>query len=172
MLEKNIRINSWCGDENNPLEYSIRASKLSAAKIILLHLSSQQRPLVLRSRFDLLHTFLAFVTCEDYSTLLCIQCWRLMLQLRPYLLLNLEFQQGSKKLRPLDIAVFRGQPEIVEILLDSGANKDATDACGNNALAYAATGLSRRTVRLLLDKDVDRRQVNSQGLTARDFVKK
>jgi len=95
-----------------------------------------------------------------------------MLQLRPYLLLNLEFQQGSKKLRPLDIAVFRGQPEIVEILLDSGANKDATDACGNNALAYAATGLSRRTVRLLLDKDVDRRQVNSQGLTARDFVKK
>ncbi|KAK3941038.1 Inversin [Diplogelasinospora grovesii] len=63
---------------------------------------------------------------------------------------NVSFATPSSRTTPLLVAVKSGRPELVRILLDSGAKASARDALGRSALFYASRDGSTELVALLL----------------------
>jgi len=56
------------------------------------------------------------------------------------------------KLKPLHVAAWRGHGEVVELLVDKGANLDAQDKLGWTALQRAADNGHGEVVKLLVEK--------------------
>lgn len=71
---------------------------------------------------------------------------------------------------PLSDAAFRGNLEIVKLLLDRGANVNATNRDGNTALISAAFMCRTEVVRLLLDKGASTSHKNSRGETVIEIL--
>jgi ankyrin repeat protein len=63
--------------------------------------------------------------------------------------------QNEQGLTPLHLAARRGHSEVVELLLDRGAELEQTDDRGFTALLYAASSRSLDLVRLLVDRGAD-----------------
>ncbi|CAG8222257.1 unnamed protein product [Penicillium nalgiovense] len=67
---------------------------------------------------------------------------------------------------PLHCAVYRGNEEMVELLLNSNANINATCKDGKTVLHMAAEQGHRKLIRFLLHRRVKSRKANQQGETA------
>lgn len=68
------------------------------------------------------------------------------------------------QLRPLHYAARNGNPEIIKLLLDSGAHVNAEDSEGWTALHHASYHGHRGCVELLLDRGADINCRTKQGL--------
>jgi ankyrin repeat protein len=68
------------------------------------------------------------------------------------------------------VAAARGYSEVVEVLLDSGAAIDRTDASGRTALMHAVQSGRREAVRALLDRGADANIPSDDGETALDIA--
>ncbi|KAL8728852.1 MAG: hypothetical protein Q9181_005196, partial [Wetmoreana brouardii] len=66
-----------------------------------------------------------------------------------------DIQYGFNRVTPLHLAVSSGQPDTVRLLLEYGADKEATTPSGETALFLAARNADRDTVKLLLDFGAD-----------------
>lgn len=71
---------------------------------------------------------------------------------------------------PLSDAAFRGNLEIVKLLLDRGANVNATNRDGNTPLIGAAFMCRTEVVRLLLDKDASTSHRNNRRETVIEIM--
>lgn len=67
---------------------------------------------------------------------------------------------------PLHYASLGSRPDIVDTLLDNGADPNATDSCGNTPLHYACSTLSLESVVPLLKKNAHAYAPNRWGDTA------
>jgi hypothetical protein len=72
---------------------------------------------------------------------------------------------------PIHYAAIRGDLEIMNSLINAGANIDALSPNESTPLMYAARYGHIRVVKLLLDKGADLSAVNNQDLTPIDFAK-
>ncbi len=72
---------------------------------------------------------------------------------------------------PIHYAVIRGDLEIVNSLINAGAEVDALSPNESTPLMYASRYGHIRVVKLLLDKGADLSAVNSQDLTPIDFAR-
>lgn len=71
---------------------------------------------------------------------------------------------------PLSDAAFRGNLEIVKLLIDRRANVNATNRDGNTALISAAFMCRTEVVRLLLDKGAETSPRNNRGQTVIEIL--
>jgi YVTN family beta-propeller protein len=71
---------------------------------------------------------------------------------------------------PLSDAAFRGNLEIVKLLLDRGANMNATNRDGNTPLITATFMCHAEVVRLLLDKGASTSHKNGRGETVIEIL--
>jgi ankyrin repeat protein len=67
---------------------------------------------------------------------------------------------------PLLCAAYRGNEEMIELLLDHGANINAQTESGDTALHLAAIKGRRKTIKVLLARGIDTRIVNKAGASA------
>ena len=74
--------------------------------------------------------------------------------------------EGGKRLTPLMFAARMGHPIVVKLLLERGAEVDATDNDGNSILAHAAARGNESVVRILLDNGARTQCTNNKGCTA------
>jgi ankyrin repeat protein len=74
----------------------------------------------------------------------------------------------------LHLAADKGNPELIRLLLDHGAEVNGQDGEGHTPLILAAASerLHPEVVRLLLDKGADLRVQGQDGLTAQDWARK
>ena len=72
---------------------------------------------------------------------------------------------------PLFQAAFDGHFVIAWLLIDAGANANATDRLGHNALREAIVGKRKHLVRLLLKSGSDPTQVNDEGKSMADIAR-
>ena len=72
---------------------------------------------------------------------------------------------GVKHCTPLHMAARRGNVEIAEALIDSGANIEARDSLGDTPLRRAVNCNKHAVAALLLSKGADRHSSGSKGLT-------
>jgi len=72
---------------------------------------------------------------------------------------------------PIHYAAIRGDLEIMNSLINAGANIEALSPNESTPLMYAARYGHIRVVKLLLDKGADLSAVNNQDLTPIDFAK-
>ena len=79
-------------------------------------------------------------------------------------------RQPSTGSTPLSDAAFRGNLEIVKLLLDRGANVNATNRDGNTPLIASAFMCRTEVVRLLLEKGASVDHKNTRGEAAIDVV--
>jgi ankyrin repeat protein len=95
-------------------------------------------------------------------------------QIRDLLSKGLSDYDGRDPLRepPLSIAAGLGKLEIVKLLLEKGANVNATDLLGQTPLMIAAKEGHLEIVKLLLAKGAAPNAKNSEGKTALDFATK
>lgn len=63
-----------------------------------------------------------------------------------------------------------GKQEIAKVLIDAGANLEATNSDGSTALHSAAFFCEVEIVQMLIDADVDKTLRNNFGATARESV--
>lgn len=70
---------------------------------------------------------------------------------------------------PILIASCFGYPEIVELLLDAGANVNAHDARGWSALMWATNNNHKSIAKILIDSGADKGAITKNGRTASDF---
>jgi len=70
------------------------------------------------------------------------------------------------KLKPLHVAAWRGHGEVVELLVDKGANLDAQDKLGWTALQRAADNGHGEVVKLLVEKGANLEAQDTYGRTA------
>ena len=78
---------------------------------------------------------------------------------------------------PITLAAEKDRVEILRMILDSGAGRDATNAKGRAALSFAAAPSTKRptalaTFQRLLEFDADLSQQGDAGLTAKDRAAK
>jgi ankyrin repeat protein len=73
---------------------------------------------------------------------------------------------------PLLIAAAQGDAATVRRLLEQGADVNATDAQGRNALMLAAQRGDAALVRLLLDAGADAQRTDPAGLSAADHARR
>ena len=71
---------------------------------------------------------------------------------------------------PLHAAVARGHDDLVEFLLDHGANANVQNEDGNTPLHLASIGGHSGMVSVLLSRDADPTIRNSDGKTPRDLA--
>ena len=72
---------------------------------------------------------------------------------------------------PLIVAAFHGNEEVVRLLVEAGANKDAkTLDLGATALIMAAENNNEAVVQLLLDAGADKDVKDNDGKTALDVA--
>ncbi|TWU46438.1 ankyrin repeat domain-containing protein [Rubripirellula reticaptiva] len=74
------------------------------------------------------------------------------------------------KKTPLFQAAYDGRFEIAWLLIDAGADANATDDVGNNALREAILGENSRLVRLLLKSGADPNHRNDEGQSMIDIA--
>ena len=79
-------------------------------------------------------------------------------------------QRPSSGSLPLSDAAFRGNLDIVRLLVSRGADVNATNRDGNTPLLVAAFLCRTETVRCLLEKDASPTRKNRRGETAIDVV--
>jgi ankyrin repeat protein len=72
-------------------------------------------------------------------------------------------QDNALGVTPLHCAVYQGNDEMVEFLLENGANGDATTANGQTALHIAAQKGHRKCMKLLFAQHVDLHIVDNSG---------
>lgn len=73
---------------------------------------------------------------------------------------------------PLFLAAYEGRVEIVQALIASGADVNAVDRFGNNALREAISAGHHDIVRLLLEAGAKPNQVNQDGESMADLASK
>jgi len=88
-----------------------------------------------------------------------------------YLLENRKATVNKDGWSPIHYAAIRGDLEIMNSLINVGANIDALSPNESTPLMYAARYGHIRVVKLLLDKGADLSAVNKQDLTPIDFAK-
>lgn len=76
---------------------------------------------------------------------------------------SIDANDNSYKVTPLHCAVARGNDDMVEFLLDSGVNYNASCLDGNTALHMATRNGQRKIMKLLLSQPVDPQIANLQG---------
>jgi ankyrin repeat protein len=81
-----------------------------------------------------------------------------------------DIRSTSFEKTPLFQAAYDGRFEIAWLLVDSGADVNATDDVGNNALREAILGKQSRLVRLLLESGADPNQRNQEGETMAEIA--
>ena len=81
--------------------------------------------------------------------------------------LNVRNKNGAT---PLMFAAKENKAETVELLINSGAEKNAHDNAGNTALIYAAAYNNADVIRVLLDYGADKYIVNNSGCRAYDYA--
>jgi ankyrin repeat protein len=74
-------------------------------------------------------------------------------------------REDDKSATPLHAAAESGSPEVVEFLLEHGADLNARDKYGDTPLHYAAAFGHPETVRLLLERGTDPNIRNKYGAT-------
>jgi hypothetical protein len=95
---------------------------------------------------------------ED-QTLMIIACW-------VFLLL-----QNERGITPLGVAVGFNRTELVQLLLDSGADLAMVDGQGNTVLHYAAGYGRKEVAELLLMSGADMDATNKAGQKPQDVAK-
>ncbi|WP_197454886.1 ankyrin repeat domain-containing protein [Stieleria varia] len=83
---------------------------------------------------------------------------------------DVSIRSKMTKKTPLFQAAFDGRFEISWLLIDAGADPNASDDFGNNALREAILGKRPRLVRLLLRSGADPLQKNADGQTMADIA--
>lgn len=78
--------------------------------------------------------------------------------------------RNEQNLTPLLLASIQGKKEMIELLLKMGADMEAGDNEGSNALHNAAAGGHLDILNLLLDRGTDVNGCDSQGMTALHFT--
>jgi len=79
--------------------------------------------------------------------------------------LNADEELDAKKRTALHIAAEKGFSDIIELLLERGANAHSLDCKGRTPLHHAAEAKDSRCISLLLEHGCDAAQVDHQGLT-------
>ena len=89
---------------------------------------------------------------------------RRLLAARP----DLRDKRGEYCITPLMEAALNGHPEVVEVLVDGGAQLDLQD-CGGTALWWAAYGNQPAVVRFLVGRGADQ-TIRGDGRTPREVA--
>ena len=85
---------------------------------------------------------------------------------------GVDVNMAEFQFRPLFIATFLGHTEIMQVLLENGANANAKTPENSTLLMVAAEGGHCDIVKLLLDSGVNPDAVNDMGRTALMVAKK
>jgi ankyrin repeat protein len=88
-----------------------------------------------------------------------------------FLLENRKAEVNKDGWSPIHYAVIRGDLEVVNSLINAGAEVDALSPNESTPLMYACRYGHIRVVKLLLDKGADLSAVNNQDLTPIDFAR-
>jgi ankyrin repeat protein len=80
--------------------------------------------------------------------------------------------EAENKARPLQIAAYKGHMNILNLLLDQGANMNAQDQDGYTALHWAVLQADTEVVKVLLDRGADKNIKNRNKNTPLKMAKK
>lgn len=92
-------------------------------------------------------------------------------ELRTYITQKIDVNQAnSRGFSPLILAIYNNSQEAAKLLLENGANPNAQDVSGNNAIMGAIFKGHNDMVKLLIDNEANVNQVNYNGANSLIFA--
>ncbi|MFD0862375.1 ankyrin repeat domain-containing protein [Sungkyunkwania multivorans] len=103
---------------------------------------------------------------------LTLACYYNNVEVASYLIAHAEDINGSSKMgTPLMAATYKGDVEIVRMLLKKGADPNISDPNGTTALIYATMFQNKEIVKMLIEADADIYHIDNKGKSAYDYAK-